>query len=714
MLKKLCLIISLVCAVQPVGEWYSPNSLLGSACSLAHGAGQAISKGLSSASGYLLEKASDNKPAAACAVGALAASIAAAYWLRNKEHIVNSARNASDRSDAYHFTRDLNDRGYSRDELINLKRSLEGLDQQIASFQTDVGEKLDTHSDRLRRSERRFTKLKEVLQNKEVGFQGRIDELEKIVTRFERERDQLVSRYQQDLGISRSRGQKLIDEKEAMIFAINRFIEYLKNKEEDAQFGVEIVDSVQNLDDKREAIFAKMSRFGQAFPDSYRSGLIANQDKITRATNIRISPENVYEYLDLTSDFAGNLPFQVILQVIGRKVHSLEEGSLIDTEAANMLQRQLDWIFKNEEAKKNYDAFISGTLDRLIFEVPEEFERLSVELEVAIEDKNALAEAQELSSQYIYGDLNRKLIRFLQRDGGVNRIFSKASIYFPTLWQYGQAGNMVRSILRGALVTHSLLNEGNPLSGQIHSVLNFDEDKVATARDIMNYFFALAVNKKQWFEEGTFMVHHSGANNIFEFLKSAGSGRPSSHFKKLKLDQYGLDIPGMPEYKTHLLFAELAPNVLFVKPENYGLGFSGVVGHSWEFVIAQSRKLVPGADQAAGMRKERIPSGALSRYADLLESLSIDPDLQDIYLTEARDLGIQSIYTKLLVFEDDFKDVADLESIQNFKRNLEDEYDYLKRRFGQEVILGEQELNLFTPEFLQNLVDEFSDDLIVR
>ena len=229
-----------------------------------------------------------------------------------------------------------------------------------------------------------------------------------------------------------------------------------------------------------------------------------------------------------------------------------------------------NWIFKNKIAKANYDAFLSDDLDGLVFEDEATFNTLSQRLEEVIEQKNQLAVDLKLSEHYIYGNLDKGLIHLIKEHEDINILFNKASIYFPTLWQDDQAGEMIRSILRGALATYALLNPGN-LSTQIYDVVDIESNKISVIRDIMNYFFALAVNKKQWFNEGSFMVYHDNTNNIFDLMESAGSGRPSSHFRKLGLNQYGLDVPGMPEGKTHLLFAEVAPNVLFAKPENFSL-----------------------------------------------------------------------------------------------------------------------------------------------
>lgn len=485
--------------------------------------------------------------------------------------------------------------------------------------------------------------------------------------------------------------------------ALNSFINHLEKKKAVVEEEFEVIPSAMDLENNREEIFSEMSRFGKSFPKAYVASLEQNQNKIERETRINIPLDKVYEYLNLPDAFATQLPHEVILEVIDAKVGQLKEVSMGEF-SANMLGRQLKWIFKNKTAKENYDAFLSNNLESLIFEDEGKLTELHQSLEDVIEEKNKLAQQVKYSQEYLYGNISRDLINLIKSSSAIETLISRASIYFPNLWS---DGNMARSILRGALATYALLNKGDEIFGQIFELLDLNNNRIDRVRDIMNYFFALAVNKNQWFEEGSFMVYHNGASNLLKLLFDAGGfKRLSSHFKSLKLNQFGLDVPDMPENKTHLLFAELATNALFIKPENYGVGLYSLPGHSWEYVVAQGRKLgVWGSDQEHGMRKERIPAKELSQYADLLGVLEVGAELQRDYILEAKTLGIRSIYNKLQQFEIEYPGFT--EEIQTLKAQLEKDYDHLGQRFGQEVILGPDELNIFTPEFLHTVVTEF-------
>ncbi len=154
---------------------------------------------------------------------------------------------------------------------------------------------------------------------------------------------------------------------------------------------------------------------------------------------------------------------------------------------------------------------------------------------------------------------------------------------------------------------------------------------------LMFYFFSKAVEKKQEFSRGTFVIKDPGFK-VYGFLYKyvdakwkprdmfkeiavdiSGSGaypRKSTHFnsfytytdkakkgllgklnKKKEFIHYGIDMPKnliLPAKKKHILFGkvELSPPLTFIKLEFYGLGKGEVIQHAGNLTKSQMRKFV--------------------------------------------------------------------------------------------------------------------------
>lgn len=513
---------------------------------------------------------------------------------------------------------------------------------------------------------------------------------------------------------------RLADNKAATHYAVNRLRSCLDQKEdfikknaffappEEENYEEDFLKNMLNFENKREEIWSQISRFGKGFPTAYVESLKENQTKINKDTGFDIALEKVYEFLDLDNDFAKSLPYEVVIDLVDFKLEKLKLQG-IPEDKINILGRQLKWIFKNEFAKENYDAFIAGILESLVFEDQETYEKLNRDLENIIEAKNAYVELHKLEEKALYGELKKTFVDLIKSNSCIKDLMQRFSGYSPNFWVNGQAASStIKSIIRGALATYALTHYEDELSKNIISKLDIGNKKDQVIRDIIIYCFALAVYKNQGFSEGSFILQGSNVSQIYEMLTNSGFVRLSSHFKGLNLTQYGLDIADLPEHKTHILFAEIAPNIVFVKPENYGVtGISNLIGHSYEFIVAQACKLgIWGSDQAEGMRKERVPVQEFGQYKEIVNKLDLDADTKQAYLNNAALVGLQEIYKKLQSFEVEYSTDAKLiEDIKALKSQLT-AYDHIDKRFGQEVILTDAELSLFSPELLSAFLDQ--------
>lgn len=498
-------------------------------------------------------------------------------------------------------------------------------------------------------------------------------------------------------------------------YALTRFRAYFEQQKKNAFFmsskedfkEEDFLKAMLNFENRREEIWSQISRFGKGFPTAYVESLKENQVKINKDTGVDITLEKVYEFLGLDNCFAKSLPHEVVIEVVDLKLENLKlQGTSEDK--TNILGRQLKWIFKNEFAKENYDAFIFGTLESLVFEDQETYEKLNRGLENIIEAKNAYVELHKLEEKALYGELKKAFVDLIKSDSCIKKLIQHFSGYSPNFWVNGQASATIKSIIRGALAAYAVTHSEDELSKKIISKLDIENKKDQIIRDIIIYCFALAVYKNQGFSEGSFILQGSNVSQIYQMLSSSGFVRLSSHFKGLSLTQYGLDIADLPEHKTHILFAEIAPNIVFVKPENYGVtGISNLIGHSYEFIVAQACKLgIWGSDQAEGMRKERVPAQEFSQYKEIVNKLDLDEDTRQAYVNNAALVGLQEIYKKLQSFEVEYStDTKLIEDIKALKSQLTS-YDHIDKRFGQEVILTDAELSLFSPELLSKFLEQ--------
>jgi predicted DNA-binding protein len=181
-----------------------------------------------------------------------------------------------------------------------------------------------------------------------------------------------------------------------------------------------------------------------------------------------------------------------------------------------------------------------------------------------------------------------------------------------------------------------------------------------------------------------------------------GYSRKSTHFTELKSlenfeGQYGIDIrydgknlePLLPSNKAHILFAKL-PYVdiplTFIKFETYGLVFEGkdMIRHVGKAIIKGKKDILKTHIQLLS-RREDIPEEVIKRFKNLVKQL---PKKEKARVKEAiakKFDHIRTYYIEAKRLSTHSEKYA--ENAQQFVKYLENHYDYLDLRRGDEVIL---------------------------
>jgi len=263
------------------------------------------------------------------------------------------------------------------------------------------------------------------------------------------------------------------------------------------------------------------------------------------------------------------------------------------------------------------------------------------------------------------------------------------------------------------------------------------------------YFYHCAIEKGQPFEEGTFVIEDPN-NKIYTFLmnyvkavnptvtktkkdpaaKTSGGyiayPRASTHFKfKQKqgfYPHYGIDARFQgyknevvqknifPAKKNHLLFGKIADNLIFIKPENAGLGVDEVPQHAWELGWAFARKSVHktglhkilphavinyiGTDDSPLFCKERVPNNFYNAVKQTIVKTDLPLQEKEKQIQQIKNYGIQYLPSLIRTFTDNKavqpEEVNTLKTINSWLNN---KYDNNHLRHGREVILTQKYLN---------------------
>lgn len=180
---------------------------------------------------------------------------------------------------------------------------------------------------------------------------------------------------------------------------------------------------------------------------------------------------------------------------------------------------------------------------------------------------------------------------------------------------------------------------------EIFETVMKDDQKLDNTEEVCTaltwYLVSLAIEKKQGFEEGTFVIEDP-KDRLYNFLLSSPIvyQRASSHYKeRSSVIQLGVDIFNgkMPAHKRTLLFEkvhnppyeDMPEQVLFLKPENYSADIYNpkkaydASMHLYEFAVTQYNKIYyPGSDDFPNMRKERVPAKELEEFFKQIDILA--------------------------------------------------------------------------------------------
>ena len=488
----------------------------------------------------------------------------------------------------------------------------------------------------------------------------------------------------------------------------------------------------QNLDDRlallrqeRERLILKQARFTDTLKEQVEEMVDAGFQRIVAE---EIDSQQLYQYFGINNLIGKHLPCSAVKALVDMKVEELLP--MIGQERANLIRRQIRPFFENEITKEHYDAYILGEFSQLKIS-EREFTSIQERLEQIEAEQMQILDQKAKDENFVYDGLDKDLKSFIKGNEFLKVLFEKNAKRF---YQYSleKRKKMIFSIFDGALLFYALThNDALSNDIKVHMPLSVTEGRVDQIRDIINYFFALAIYKDQPFHEGTFMLHYPKARNVFEFfheLKDAstpvGYQRRCSHLRGFNLEDqtFGVDVPRLPENKSTVLHIlvnsdDRGYDSVFVKPENYGTKtFWDLFAHAGELFYTQAKKphvqaIVPvlrrlvGTDQEEGFRKERIPQRVVDLYEKALAILGKNEDEGKFLIGEAKKFGISFIAQQLEQLVSILRETHNpyYTQIETILKEATEGYDKVKLRIGQEVVLAD-ELNQFTPEILQEIL----------
>lgn len=217
------------------------------------------------------------------------------------------------------------------------------------------------------------------------------------------------------------------------------------------------------------------------------------------------------------------------------------------------------------------------------------------------------------------------------------------------------------------------------------------------------YLYGLAVNKNQGFVDGVIILDDNDQifyNFLYEYIRGVNSkglakrslitanpygyGRCSTHFPndQKTFMHYGIDIrltndrtaqKFLPGNKAHILFGRLANGLTFIKMERYGLyykdGFIGHVGGYLRLVLSRVASRFIAQKERLLHRKEYMPQWIIK---------SCKKSSKRAYpLTTIKDVVAKNHYNK---------------NLDTLIKKIYSSYDHVSLRYGNEVILGKNEI----------------------
>lgn len=167
--------------------------------------------------------------------------------------------------------------------------------------------------------------------------------------------------------------------------------------------------------------------------------------------------------------------------------------------------------------------------------------------------------------------------------------------------------------------------------------------------------------------------------------------RSSSHFNDAGLVQFGIDMRDtdnvtkdwLPGKKRHLLFGKtgrLGP--IFIKFEDYGLVGTDWLGHAAKYVQKNVLPKGPG-------KREHVPEEVTKRFKSLLTKV---PETRKKQLNANNAKFIKDIYVTVQQLAKDPRNATYYTDAQEFVKYLQNNFDNLDMRRGNEVIIRALEL----------------------
>ena len=287
-----------------------------------------------------------------------------------------------------------------------------------------------------------------------------------------------------------------------------------------------------------------------------------------------------------------------------------------------------------------------------------------------------------------------------------------------------------KQIIQGSAYARKILNS---LEKEIPT--STQEEYLKSIVALNWFFYSHALENKQGFEEGTFVIEDKDFkfyNFFMDYIKKFnpaikgdatdplahysnnpyGYSRDASHFvhMKKKFRPYGIDmrlgnsseLPLLPAQKKHMLFGIVDPDKhhIYVKPENHGIYYAdGLIGHIGEFALAQARKPTwvgscakgvlsyfgydIGTDDDKNNRKERIPQQFLTEFTEAIKS---DDNLKENHADLLKNAKVEGIKTLTK------PELANSEKIQKLLAEYRNEYDNVENRYGREIHISRNNL----------------------
>lgn len=291
------------------------------------------------------------------------------------------------------------------------------------------------------------------------------------------------------------------------------------------------------------------------------------------------------------------------------------------------------------------------------------------------------------------------------------------------------------------------------------NIIGIQDSYLQSIINLMWFLYSRAMAKNQAFEEGTFVIRdeqHRLYDYLMNFVELANPtikksfedpetnisqnqyaySRSSSHFKleqKITYDgrpgrHYGIDTRFtkvgsgfaaqalLPAQKSHILFGQIADNLIFIKFENVGLAPQSAVYHGAEFIAAQTRKkndallkylektyiedfpktiqYYLGSDDDPNYRKERIPLDFIDTCRDAASAANLSPEQTNDFIKIVSTKGIHGALAKIDEELTKKPKSAVWTQLKAHINGLEtkDGLDHQDIRYGREVILMPQDI----------------------